>query len=389
MPSEGYELTPEQLARQEARKLKRQKKKEELANSAPPAQTEDNGAIVFRPWLTVQAPSSDNVEIIKLMTWNLLAQCLVRPEKLHGCLIAYRNDAFEKADATVIQYDDVNVRSEGSDSAQKGLSFRTRNIASIVGLKRKGSDDDGVVVATTHLFWHPSYSYERARQAGLLMRETIRFRDTSGHPNWPCVLTGDFNFTPIDPGYSLLVGDQLLPAQEDRLARSRVVHASVDPSVPVTGPKAEEEDEASENDAEMDSDHVLTNARNAEAADGLLSTSELLDLYATPSRPRSAYDLGQRIMAKKDAASIRRCGERYKMPDARLGAFEPEWTSYTHFWKTVLDYIFIIDPPHRVSSVTRLLQSHKTDDMHPGLPRKGVSGSDHISLAAEIQWHNV
>ena len=31
----------------------------------------------------------------------------------------------------------------------------------------------------------------------------------------------------------------------------------------------------------------------------------------------------------------------------------------------------------------------ETSDLDPGIPRKGISGSDHVSLAAELQWQNV
>jgi len=238
------------------------------------------------------------------------------------------------------------------------------------------------------------------RQAGILLREVIKFRDENGHTNWPCILAGgkqpsppphiptpnpptDFNFPPNDPAYSLLTGDPLLPDKEDRLSKSRVVHISVDPTVPLTAPKAPAEDEEG---AETDPDNVITNARAAGAADGLLSSSELAELFASPVRPKSAYDEGQRLIAERTGGVIERCGERLGVPTNRRGAFEPEWTSYTHYWKTVLDYIFVIDPPHRTSSVLRLLKPHATDDLHPGLPKKGVSGSDHVSLAAELQW---
>jgi RNA exonuclease NGL2 len=51
-----------------------------------------------------------------------------------------------------------------------------------------------------------------------------------------------------------------------------------------------------------------------------------------------------------------------------------------------LDYIWVIDPPDRRASVVRLPQPHTTETLHPGPPRKGISGSDHVSLAAEVQW---
>jgi len=268
------------------------------------------------------------------------------------------------------------------------------------------------------------------RQAGILLREVVKYRETSGLLSWPCFLAGgksrihlmlsepfpddcfpraspDFNFGPEEPGYALLVGDMLTPAQEELLERSRVVHASVDPTVPLTNPAAANDDE--DGGAQVDPDRVITNAREALPADGLLNSSELLDLFAIATlRPRSLYDEGQRVLENISSPSpVPRCGERMGFPPHKRGAYEPEWTSYTHYWQNVLgeslaelgsniakqnsfsDYIWIIDPPNRRASVMRLLQPHRTENLHPGLPRMGISGSDHVSLAAEVQWDGV
>ncbi|ETW86966.1 hypothetical protein HETIRDRAFT_99377 [Heterobasidion irregulare TC 32-1] len=451
MPSQGFQLTPEQIARREARKRKRDDAQASGA-STPRALPEDDerARIVPRPWLSVREAQA-GAERLKVMTWNLLAQCLVRrelfpvsdclkgaqrehmiyreilspnadilclqevdrlekllpiiesggyehvyaagPRKKHGSLIAYRRGVFTKIKTHVLDFDTAQVRDKSGGDADRGctgLSHVTKNVANIVALKREGTEDGGVIVATTHLFWHPSYSYERARQAGILLREVTKFRDANDCANWPCILAGDFNFSPTDPGYSLLVGAPLLPAQHDLLSQSCVVHLSVDPSVAPTTPKstsagADDDDE----EGGADPDRVIKNARPARPSDGLLTAAELAALFETPARPRSAYDAGQRLLAHSAEPSIARCGDRLALPPARLGAYEPEWTSYTHYWKTVLDYIFVIDPPDRVSAVVGLLKPHQTSDLDPGIPRKGISGSDHVSLAAELQWQNV
>jgi len=311
------------------------------------------------------------------------------PKKKHGCLIAFRQDSYKVHGHIVLCYDDIDVRPDGSESSRKGLSFRTKNVANVVALEKVGDPGEGYIVATTHLFWHPSYAYERARQAGILLREVVKYRENSGLSSWPCFLAGDFNFHPGEPGYALLAGDgdALTPAQEQLLAESRVVHVSVDPSVPLTGSAATETNEDDDvGGAESDPDRVITNAREALPADGLLSSPELAELFVVPTRPRSLYDEGQRFLEKTSGSMVLRCGERLGMPAHRRGAYEPEWTSYTHYWKSVLDYIWVIDPPDRKAVVTRLLQPHTTDNLEPGLPRKGVCGSDHVSLAAEVRW---
>ncbi|KAF8507186.1 Endonuclease/exonuclease/phosphatase [Russula emetica] len=448
-----FTLTPEQLALREARRLKKEKAATNASvssSSTPPSSLVNNekGQILPRPWLAVQDSPTNATHTAKIMTWNLLAQCLVRrelfpdsdclkstrrehmlfkeilsadadilclqevdrleklipvleeanyghvyaagPRKKHGCLIGFRKDLLAIRDQFILHYDDIDIRNDhGTGLSSKGLSFRTKNIANIVALERLGQPSEGYIVATTHLFWHPSYAYERARQAGILLREVVKYRESSGLLSWPCFLAGDFNFSPEEPGYALLVGDMLTPAQEELLERSRVVHVSVDPTVPLTNPAAANDDE--DGGAQADPDRVITNAREASPADGLLNSSELLDLFAVATlRPRSLYDEGQRLLENiSSPGPLPRCGERMGLPPHKRGAYEPEWTSYTHYWQSVLDYIWVIDPPNRKASIMRLLQPHRTENLHPGLPRKGISGSDHVSLAAEVQWDGV
>jgi RNA exonuclease NGL2 len=154
--------------------------------------------------------------------------------------------------------------------------------------------------------------------------------------NRPFSFVPDFNFAPDDPAYSLLVGDQLLPTQENRLAPSRVVHFTVDPDVYHTTHAPAEEVEEARNDGETDPDKIITNARPAMPSDGLLTTAELADLYATPVR--SAYDEGLSKHRQTTKDLVAYC-DRVNLEPFRRGANEPEWTSYTHYWKTVLGKI--------------------------------------------------
>jgi hypothetical protein len=142
------------------------------------------------------------------------------------------------------------------------------------------------------------------------------------------------------------------------------VHASIDPTVPITtkkligapatdgadappaadaanadaGGEGEGEDAVGggdvedEGEAAGDPDRAITNARAARPDDGLFTTSELAALYASAGAPvQSAYDAAQRR-----SLGARGCGPRLEIPADRLGHHEPEWTSYTHYWKTVL-----------------------------------------------------
>jgi RNA exonuclease NGL2 len=145
-------------------------------------------------------------------------------------------------------------------------------------------------------------------------------------------LSSDFNFAPNDPAYSLLVGDPVLPSQEELLASSRVVHVTIDPNQTEDAATKTTTDE--DEGAQQDPDRVITRARLATFEDGLLSTVELSDLAASYGPLKSCYDEGQKTY--KASHLIPTYGDRVPIEGDRRGRFEPEWTSYTHYWKTVL-----------------------------------------------------
>lgn len=448
MDTDTPELTPEGLAQSEKRKERRERKKlkYEAKRNKPPPPPPANTRFLARPW--IKLPEVDETQIqcrVRVMTWNLLAQCLVRRDlfptsnclkahqrenmisneiissdadilclqevdrqeklipviqnagystiykagrrKKHGLLIAYRGSKYSKVSDHVIFYDEEEVRDGEGERYRRGISFRTKNIGSLVALKSTDSEGDGLIIATTHLFWHPRYTYERTRQVAILLREVVKFRNAV-NPSWSCIIAGDLNLTPEDPGYSLLVGDLIIPPQEELLTLSRVVHSSIDPD---DAPAAESKEAKNEEDggAEQDPDRVIVNARMATPADGLLSTEEIIEMVQNlgVANLNSAYDKGLKLAKASGDSDVRTLGDRVNpVSSIRQGMHEPEWTSYTHFWKSVLDYIFILDPPARVSHVVGLLKPHTTEDMEPGLPQKGVCGSDHVSLVSEIVW---
>ncbi|KAI0348504.1 Endonuclease/exonuclease/phosphatase [Trametopsis cervina] len=470
----AYRLTPEQLALSEERKRLKLLNKEQKEKEPDKVALRDDprAQILPREWLRsphanlpqqipVGTPAGET-RTVKVMTWNLLAQTLVRrtlfptsdclkssqrehmlfneilshtadviclqeldqtqkifplldqsgysyvyktgPKKKHGSLIAFKKGIYTEVGKRTVEFDLQTVRpalsaNSGDDilneRAARGSSFFTKNIGNLVALRRNSDERDGIVVATTHLFWHPRYTYERARQVGILFREVEAFRRDLNLPHWPCVVAGDFNFSPDDPAYSLLVGDPLLPNQRDSLAFSRVVHRSIDPSVPLTSDKAAANDteegatEAEDGDEqEQDPDRIIVNARRAAPEDGLLSDEELEKLFERSPWPKSAYDEG--LQPFEDAESIKNItfGSRVDLA-GRHGAFEPIWTSYTHYWKTVLDYIFVVAPSERPVAVVGIAKPHTTNDLDPGIPRKGVCGSDHISLCAELSFSSL
>jgi mRNA deadenylase 3'-5' endonuclease subunit Ccr4 len=83
------------------------------------------------------------------------------PGKKHGCLIAFKTKQYSLHATKLVTYDDKEIRSEGDEQTRRGRSFQTRNIGSLIALSSNLLEGRGVVVATTHLFWHPRYVIKR------------------------------------------------------------------------------------------------------------------------------------------------------------------------------------------------------------------------------------
>ena len=98
--------------------------------------------------------------------------------KRHGCMIIHKETKLEKLHERTVHFDECNLQEStttGEESPEemrklRGSSRRTKNIALMVALRRKSAtepsncDVAGYIVATTHLFWHPRYVYERVRR---------------------------------------------------------------------------------------------------------------------------------------------------------------------------------------------------------------------------------
>ncbi|KNZ56199.1 hypothetical protein VP01_2470g6 [Puccinia sorghi] len=307
--------------------------------------------------------------------------------KQHGLMVCWKRTKLRQRGRSIVRLDE-----EETGSGRVGLSRTTRNVGLIVGLEwlaEDPDDDDGlvVVVGTAHLFWHPRYVYERARQTAFLVRALHAFQQTLQSPHTPLFLAGDFNDQPVGPSYRLLCGASMPQYQLDLLHESRLVHQSVD--------LLNNMSHHTYTTLEGDEDRVFKDVRPARAEDGLLTLPELRALVG-PQKWRSLYghwghgmvgEEGNRFMdrrAEEDGAAEDDGSEG-------AGLFEPMWTNFTPLWRATLDYIWVLTPDSAESSsrcqveVLALLPSHRTDAMLPGLPRLGIEPSDHVPLMALVQ----
>jgi RNA exonuclease NGL2 len=219
-------------------------------------------------------------------------------------------------------------------------------------------------------FWHPQYAYERTRQALILLRSLLAYRESLG-VSWPIIIAGDFNTQPKETVYHLITRPKggLSEGHEEEVGFSRAVHDSlgkVEEGIRAAREKATgrvapekreeqeksvngeagaqgEEEEGGEADEEDDEeDEEKTNnttepiptdrpkgTRHCVPSDGLLTAGELQSM--------AQEMLGERGVrsAYADTNWLGKQGERKGLSyagrggEGDLGGNEPGWTSFT------------------------------------------------------------
>ncbi|OCF45310.1 hypothetical protein I317_00833 [Kwoniella heveanensis CBS 569] len=529
------ELTPEQIAKQLQRKAAKEAKKAQakaLASGAGDALEDDTGSakalsdeqkaeierrrFLKREWRDI--PSTDlggsGADRLKIVTWNVLAQTLVRrelfpgsdclrwsdrkamllaeleqhasadivclqecdrlkefssslpnhlhvkgsgPGKQHGLVIFYRSSRFFVRASRLVHLDSEDLSpspavyegggDEESARKRRGGTRQTKNVGLIVALQDAEDERRGIVVTTTHLFWHPKYAYERLRQCIILLRNIRSFQSEHGCTDWPAVFSGDFNTEPDEATYQLLTAPHtpLPQAMARRIDDSRVVHDSAKKIAPITStiapsengtstpptasgtgtntPVAKDEDDKEDGEGEgaKEDDKSLPNTRPVKEQDGILSTSEMIDLLRQ-ELPESnggltsayahahAYGAASSLSGNKTDSFGGRGGfdhvgiDRSDAQTTVQGYGEPAYTCFTPLFRLSLDYLFLL-PAHPASGsaskpsltlisdstlteaqITSILAPPKIDQLGEGLPRKGICASDHLAVGCEITW---
>ncbi|KAK8866182.1 hypothetical protein IAR55_001333 [Kwoniella newhampshirensis] len=485
-----YTLTPEQTVkaaeRQAARLAKKAAKAAGTSQLTPEQKLEEERRkFLKREWIDLRSASTENggSRKVRIVTWNILAQTLVRrelfpgsdclrwserrplmqaelehhsandiiclqecdrlpdylsslpkhshvkgsgPGKLHGLVILYRNDRFFVRGTKLVQLDLESVATvptdeEASDEKhqdirrRRGGSRQTKNVGLIVALEESNAVGRGVVVATTHLFWHPKYAYERVRQCIILLRTIRQFQQDNNCITWPVVFAGDLNTQPSEATYQLLVAPHkpLHSSMIDEIRSSRLVHDSVQkvplsrdtsipqpPSMSGTGantPNAVAATESKVKDDDEDelpdsNEKSIANTRAPEEKDGMSTAEQLVALVQQllPNEgARSAYGSTSWSGGSTDTnmESFSRRGGFVPGLDAEGGG-EPAYTCFTPLFRLTLDYLLILPPVDggARASVTGLLAPPRTEQLGEGLPRKGICASDHLAMGCEISW---
>ncbi|KAK9464920.1 Endonuclease/exonuclease/phosphatase [Lipomyces arxii] len=454
------EYIAEQRAKREQIKLEKAKKNAEMGILPPEPVFDTN--FIKRPMLSVQNTDIDgDGAIVKIMTYNVLGQALIRRKlfptngdmlkwkwrakvlfselkyydadlmclqevdlahldtvykpkmanlgydtmyhcgerKNHGLLICWKNSVFGLVDSAVVDYDNDT----GYDPAdQSGVltvpQTKTRNVGLIVALKFKAGDH-GLVIGTTHLFWHPYGTFERTRQSAVLVRNTKSF--ATKFPNWPVFLAGDFNSLPFDAPYLALTRPkgQRLTDHAYEILRESAEHEYT----------KKDEEEAPEDDDALDNPEPAPEPEPVAVEEKVEPAKPKVLEEFTPStdgmeglqdRKKEVVVAGKSsiddIMALHDnnnAQMTSLYGKYYRHAhpenadvDVRNG--EPTFSNWAFAWRGLLDYIFVMNSYVDNIDVLELLRMPLPTEMGDepsGQPREGQYPSDHLCLMAKIR----
>lgn len=449
------DITPEYIAEQRALREERKKKKLEdmlARGEVPESEKKESLKFITRPMISTAAAAdnTNSANTFTIMTYNTLGQSLIRrklfPEngdalkwkwrsqilqrevthyspsvmvcqevdadkvpwwseflekegyccvfdtyegKNHGLLAAWKKDAFEYQDKQAVQYDHVEL---GDLPAQ----FKTRNTGLIVRLKHVSSGKT-IVIATTHLFWHPMGSFERTKQTVMLLSATQRYVDSLDHEA-VLIMAGDFNSTPWDGPY---VGateqtfDELTrpilldslqykftrKSKDEKKAEAAAAKAALaGETEPETAAEEEtqanelpEEEEEGDDELEALGDVVIS----SEDAEKHIQTLERE--FATLPLLLSLY--GNYTDVHPEAS---------KEPLTKHKK-EPRFSNWAHAWRGLLDYIFVSSKNKNEIVVKGLLKMPLESDMGEepsGQPRLDMYPSDHLAIMAEVELVN-
>lgn len=212
---------------------------------------------------------------------------------------------------------------------EKDPRFGLNNIAQIMALKFKDSDQ-GIVVANTHLYYHPKWHYIRLLQCAYLLKELQSFE-----PKYPFIACGDFNTCPDNIPYIFLV------KREESL---KYLHD-------ITNIYFEVED------------------KKAELEHRLKVVNELLQ--SNLPHLQSVYKDYQRLVP---------CTHK----NCKLWDGEPPYTVYTTIFQGLLDYIFIEKETKLIPTKILEIPNEKELSKQTGIPNDKFS-SDHVCIMCEFQ----
>jgi RNA exonuclease NGL2 len=312
-------------------------------------------------------------------------------EKNHGIAIFYKSNLFDVTDKMLIDYD-----KEVSGNIPPRTV--TKNVGLILALKFKhqilqnypNTTQRGLLVGTTHLFWHPFGTFERTRQSYLVLskfKEFIERVSILQGGSWYKFFGGDFNSQPYDAPYLSLSSKPI--RYTDRC--KTVIECSSSYQFSKLREGIEDDDEEGGNIEKFGENQPKSPTPESfiPTEEQALLVKEMENLHnSLPMRATSLYSVAYKLVHPENAGLDN-------------DKFEPEVSNWAHSWRGLLDYIFYIDEwdlqSKAVSSlqefeesfelrIKKLLRLPASNEMcDHGQPHEGEYPSDHLCMIAEVE----
>lgn len=314
-------------------------------------------------------------------------------KKPHGLVIAYRSSIFELEKQTSIKYDSVQ--------GPFVTNLETKNSGVVLSLKIKSRGDNdakefnktkGIIVATTHLYWHPNGSFQRALQFGQFLKEISHYIEHE-YTKWPVIIGGDFNSSPDDLPYGFLMRNFKTPKDLDEKSRY-LVERSLNHLFSEHGFCLQYISHDEKKKEEIVESVVTITTKKGPKQVSILKPeyvdeciSEMLKLFASSYKnfkgftykPISVYGTYYELVDEPNT----KAHEVFK---------EPEFSNWAHAWRGLLDYIFVFQyestefKPYDPVIVHELLKMPLGLDMGDhGQPRINEYPSDHLCLMSTLE----
>lgn len=350
----------------------------------------------------VQIDSFWKIELAKL---NLQFKYYEYKSKHHGVLIAWKSNIFHLSDFKNLDFD--YIKTENIERRTK-----TRNVALYVSLefndniiKERNNINcmkTGVIICTCHLFWHPFGTFERTRQAYILLNELKKFKDLQithdDNIHWYSFICGDFNSTPKDTPYLSMTSKPI-----EYAGRAKKV---IECSTSYTFSK-KRNGEVEENDKELNNEHLKI---HDEGFDLINQPKDMVPDSFTPTQEQAQLVNRLQEMHNKlpmIATSLYSLGYFIRHPsnvNINNDRNEPEFTSWAKSWHGVLDYIMFANewsPLSNTKQHRKTLQEFEEDNdieilgylklpkesemKYHSQPFEGEYPSDHICLLCQVK----
>lgn len=325
--------------------------------------------------------------------------------KNHGVCIVFKKKLFVCEHRGYINYDkeasgDVTPRTVTQNVGLLALLEFTPEVLQ----KHPGISKNGLIIGTTHLFWHPFGTYERTRQTYLVLKKFKDFYNVhntllGNDRGFYSFFAGDFNSQPFDSPYLSITAKPITYSKRanDVLGCSLSYQYSKNRGV-VEGAGEEDGDEEEE-------------GGNVEKFGKDQPRDPVPETFEATEEQLQKIEAIRTLHNELDMRAISLYSVGYKQVDPDNSGLdnernEPVFSNWAHAWRGLLDYIFVIskwnaheqdfsksvDTVEEVTSnegikLTKLLRMPLPKDMGPepsGQPRLGQFPSDHLCMMAEV-----